>query len=399
MPVPLSLRIAGRYLRGKGSANATPLLSRISMLAIAVGSAAMLILFSVFNGFEEEIQKLYTAFYPDVRITPASGKFFTPRPQLIDSIARLQGILAIAPILEDNALAANDEEQIVVTLKGVDGQYFRVNDLKPYIKIGADTLSDETLIAGYGIAARLGLDANNDFSRLQLHYPNAKAGNLTLNPTDAESSVELRTGGIFKGLGEFDEQYVLAPLAAVQTLLREDARLSAIELKSNAKDPAALKRRLQAITGTGFKIETRYEQNHTLNGVMRTEKWATYVILLFVLLIASVNMIGALALLVLEKRQDAIILKAMGAQRSMIRNIFLAEGALWAGIGGSIGLVTGAAVCLAQKKWGFVKLGDNFLIPAYPVAMHGSDFLLVMISVMAVGAVAAIYPAMKAGKG
>lgn len=369
------------------------------MLAIAVGSAAMIILFSVFNGFEEVIQDLYTAFYADVRITPKTGKFFTPRPGMMDSMARLPGIAAVAPVLEDNALAANDEEQIVVTLKGVDSRYFRVNNLRPYVKYGVDTLIESTALAGNGIAARLGLVPENDFSRIQLHYPNAKDGNLTLNPMDAVSTLELRTGGVFQVQSDFDDKYVLASLPAVQTLLREEGRLSAIELKALPDAAKDLKRRIAVLAGDGFKTETRYEQNHTLYGVMRTEKWATYIILLFVLLIASVNMIGALALLVLEKRRDATILKAMGARRSTIRNIFLAEGALWAAIGGGLGLLIGWVVCAAQQKWGFVGLGENFLIKAYPVSMHASDFVLVMGTVLAVGAVAAIYPAMKAGKG
>ena len=400
MAFPLSLRIAGRYLRGRGSANAVPLLSRISMLAIAVVSAALIVIFSVLNGFTEVIESTYTAFYPDVRMTPASGKFFTPRPQLLDSIAHLPGITAVAPVLEDNALASNDEDQIIVTLKGVDSHYFAVNNVKTYIEYGDDTVVDAALpttLVGKGIAARLGLDPNNDFSHVQLHYPNSKSGNLLSNPANAVSSLEARTGGVFRVQGDFDEQYVLAPLPAVQHLLQEDDRISAIEIKA-AGNAEKIKRSLQTLAGSGFKVETRYEQNHTLYGVMRTEKWATYAILLFVLLIASVNMIGALALLVLEKQRDAVILKAMGARRSTIRNIFLAEGAMWAAIGGGIGLLLGWLVCLAQQKFGLVKLGDNFLIKNYPVSMHLSDFVVVMMTVMGVGALAAIYPAAKAGK-
>ena len=188
-------------------------------------------------------------------------------------------------------------------------------------------------------------------------------------------------------------------LPAVQHLLQEDDRISAIEIKTAGRGCAAkIKRSLQTLAGSGFKVETRYEQNHTLYGVMRTEKWATYAILLFVLLIASVNMIGALALLVLEKQRNAIILKAMGARRSTIRNIFLAEGAMWAAIGGGLGLLLGGLVCLAQQKFGLVKLGDNFLIKNYPVSMHLTDFVVVMITVMGVGAGGSYLPRGEGGE-
>jgi lipoprotein-releasing system permease protein len=151
------------------------------------------------------------------------------------------------------------------------------------------------------------------------------------------------------------------------------------------------------VLGSDYVVETRYEQNRTLNGVMRTEKWATYAILLFVLLIASVNMIGAMSLLVLEKRRDMAIMTAMGAQRGLIRAVFLIEGMLWAAVGGSVGILLGALLCLGQQRWGWVKLNGEFIIEAYPVAMHGWDFLVIGVTVLGVGALAAVYPAMRAG--
>lgn len=397
-----AFRIALRYFWGRRGANAAPLLSRISMLALAVGSAAMIILFSVFNGFEDIIGSLYTAFYSDMRVTPKAGKFFSLSPQSLSALQQTKGIAHIAPIIEDNVLVQQEDEQIVVTLRGITHDYFNVNNLRPYIVTGRDSVHEgalPTAIAGVHIAARLGLDVDNDFSRLHVYYPKAAAGNVAANPLEAFSSLELRPDGLFKVQEDFDQRYVLAPLPLVQELFGAVGRWSSVELKLvPGTDERQVKRALEAVLGKDFAIETRYEQNRTLNSVMRTEKWATYVILLFILLIASVNMIGAMSLLVLEKGKDMAILTAMGARRGTIRAVFLLEGALWAAAGGGAGLLLGALICLGQQRWGWVALNGDFIIQAYPVAMKVSDFLAIAITVLAVGALAAAYPAVRAGR-
>jgi len=394
--------IALRYLRGRRGANAAPLLSRISMLALAVGSAAMITLFSVFNGFEGIIGSLYTAFYADMRVTPTTGKFFNLPPEKLKSLQSSPGILHIAPIIEDNVFVHNEEEQVVVTLRGISPDYFAVNNLKPYIVAGRDSVhggSLPTAIAGMHIAARLSLAVDNDFSRLRVYYPNASAGNVILNPMDAVSTLELRPDGIFKVQEEFDQRYVLATLPLVQELFDAEGKWSSLEIKlSPGADERTVQRNLRELLGADFNVETRYEQNKTLNSVMRSEKWATYVILLFVLLIASVNMIGAMSLLVLEKGRDMAVLTAMGAQRGTIRAIFLLEGILWAAVGGGAGLLLGALICLGQQQWGWIKLNGDFIIDAYPVAMQAGDFIVIAITVLAVGALAAVYPAIRAGR-
>jgi lipoprotein-releasing system permease protein len=401
-----AVRIAFRYLRGRRGANAAPLLSRISMLALAIGSAAMLVLFSVFNGFEQVIGDLYTAFYPEMRISAARGKFFELPEAKLRELATLPGVAQITPVIEDNVFVNTETEQVVVTLKGVTNDYFRVNTLKPYIVAGRDTLRNgalPTAIAGLGIASRLGVSVNNDFSRMTLYYPNADAGTGALDPMNALSSLELRPDGIFQVQEEFDQRYVLAPLPLVQELFNEAGRWSALELRlQSGANPVAVQRALRnalkSTAGAGFVVQTRFEQNRSLNTVMRTEKWATYVILLFVLLIASVNMIGAMSLLVLEKRRDMAILAAMGATRGTIRGVFLLEGLLWGGVGGGLGLLLGTVLCLAQQQWGWVRLAEGFIIQAYPVALRGSDFAVIAVTVVGVGILAAVYPAMKSGR-
>lgn len=190
---------------------------------------------------------------------------------------------------------------------------------------------------------------------------------------------------------------MLGPLEATQALFNAAGKISSLELKLEpGTSPDAIKRSLAQLLGTKYRVETRFEQNRTLYQVLRTEKWATYAILLFVLLIASVNMIGALSLLVLEKRKDMAILSAMGARKNTVRTIFLLEGMLWSGIGGLTGLLAGGGLCLAQQKFGLLTLGDSFVIKAYPVAMQPQDFVVVILTVIMVGLVAAWYPAVKA---
>lgn len=394
--------IALRYLRGKRGSNAAPLLSRISMTALAVGSCAMVLLFSVFNGFENVIGNLYTSFYSDVRARPATGKFFEITEEKMAAINAISGLEVCAPIIEDNVLVNTDDEQIAVTLRGVSNSYFKVNELSPYIVSGGDSLSTygvPSAILGIHIAARLGLTTENNFSRLNVYYPNADVGNPVLNPMGAFNTLELRPGGIFKVQEDFDARYVLAPLALAQKLFSETNKFSSLEMKLAAGvSQKQVQAQLRKILGNEFKVETRFEQNKTLNGVMRSEKWATYVILLFILLIASVNMIGAMSLLVLDKGKDMAVLRAMGAPRSLVRRIFILEGMLWAAVGGGFGLLVGFLLCLGQQHFGWVRLSGDFIIQSYPISMQATDFLLVAITVLAVGFLAAIYPAIKAGK-
>lgn len=401
MPSPAAL-IAFRYFKGRRGTNAAPLLSRISMLALAVGSAAMIILFSVFNGFEEVIGNLYTAFYSDVRVTPAKGKFFELSPEQMKSLRGIQGIDVVAPIIEDNVFVRTEDEQIVVTLRGVTREYFGVNDLKTYIVAGGDSVhagEQPTAIAGMHIAARLGLQVDNPLSSFTVYYPKMEGSGPALNPMDAVSSLELRPDGIFKVQEEFDQRYVLASLPLVQELFNASGLWSSVELKLKpGVKPEWVQQKLRKLLGKDFIVETRFEQNHTLNSVMRTEKWATYVILLFVLLIASVNMIGAMTLLVLEKSKDMALLTVMGARKQLVRSIFIWEGLIWAAAGGLTGITIGALICLGQKRYGWVKLSGDFIIPAYPVALKFSDFVVVGITVLAVGVLATLYPALRGPK-
>lgn len=398
----LSWQLAKRYFRGKRAANAVPVLSRISMVAIAVGSGALIILFSVFNGFEFLVKDLYKAFYPEIKISAAKGKFFSLPEDKWKAVKQVDGVQQMAGTIEDNVLANSEDEQIVATLKGIDNNYFKVSDVKQYIIEGRDSVSNypsATAILGMRLANQMGADVNNAFSYVMLYYPNTSMSNPSLDPASAFQSLKLKPDGQFRIQDDFDSKYILAPLSLVQTLFREEGKLSSVELKLKHGFAADdVKEKIASLLGPAYRVETRYEQNKTLYMVMRTEKWAVYAILSLVLLIASFNMIGALSLLVLEKRKDIAILKIMGAEPATIRRIFILEGLLWSLTGGGIGMVLGFLICLGQQYFHWVKLQGSFIIEAYPVKMQWQDFALVIFTIMLVGLLAAWGPAFRATK-
>ena len=267
--------------------------------------------------------------------------------------------------------------------------------MRQFILDGADSFSsmqEPAAIVGVQIANSIGVSPEDPFSKLELHYPNAKQTNMAANPLTAFQTLRLSTTGTFSVQEEFDRTYVLVPLPLAQGLFNEAGKLSAIDLKLAEKaDADEVSETLQMQLGKAFKVETRYQQNRDLYSIMKIEKWSAYAILLFVLLIASITMIGALSLLVLEKKKDMAILGAMGILPVTIRRVFLAEGVLWSAIGGGSGLLLGGVLCLLQQQFGLVKL-EGLIIDAYPVQMLWTDFAVVLVTVCAVGLLAAWFP-------
>lgn len=405
MNLTLIRQLAWRYLRGKRSANAVPVLSRISMVAIGVGAAAMIILFSVFNGFEGLVKDLYKAFYPDLKVTAAKGKFYNISDAEWQQLNKIQGVAAVSRVLEDNVLFfSSSEERRVATIKGVDKNYFKVNNVANYVtegKCNVATQPVQTAVAGSQLLGHLGLDVNNVFSVLEAFYPNPKAtpSEIAQSPDKAFRSLRLRPDGAFTIQDDFDSKYVLADLGLVQELVQAQGQYSSIELALLPDaDEDDVQTSIQTLLGKGYIVQTRFEQNRALYTIMRSEKWAVYAILVLVLMIAAFNMVGALSLLVLEKQKDIGILKAMGAGRNQISGLFLAEGALWSLMGGGIGVLLGLLVCLGQQQFGWIKLGGAFIIDSYPVRLQLTDFLVVIATILTIGLLAAWFPAARAAR-
>lgn len=337
-----------------------------------------------------------------MRITVAKGKFFKADKTMLDKVRQVPGVQLLTTVIEDNAIINNhyNKEQKVIIVKGIDRNYLKVNDITETL-IGEDSVSDTnpyTAIAGISILNELGTDIANAFSVFQMYYPNPENTNVVANPLDAFRTLKVHPGGVFHISDEFDDKYVLAALPLVQELLHKEGQVSSVELKIDVDREQEIQEALRSAVGPDYLVETRYEQNKTMFMVMRTEKWVIYAILIMVLLIASFNMVGALSMLVLEKQKDIGILKAMGALPKTVRLVFILEGVLWSLIGGVSGILLGVLICVLQQQFGIVKLAGTMLADAWPVTMNPADFVLVIVTIIAVGTIAAWFPAARAAK-
>jgi len=360
----------------------------------------MIIVFSVFNGLESVVKDMYKAFYPDVRITVARGKFFPMDSTKLSEIKKLEGIKDLTSVIEDNVFVNNHNEQKIITLKGIENSYFDVNNVQEYIDAGDSIVSagePSTAIIGSQTMKELAADINNVYSYIDFLYLDPSVTHPETDPLSVVRSLKLHPAGTFRVGDEFDGKYVLAPLSLVQDLFAAKGRYSSIEISTTAGAANDVKVRLIRMLGPAYKVETRYEQNSSIYQVMSAEKWAIYAILVLVLLIASFNLVGALSMLVLEKQKDIAILKAMGAQPSAIKKIFLLEGILWALVGGVSGILLGSAIALLQQRYGFVKVG-GMVIDAYPVKLELSDIALILFTILVVGMLTAWYPAIRSVK-
>jgi lipoprotein-releasing system permease protein len=397
-----AFRIAWRYFRGKKSAQAINIISWISIAAIAVSSAAMIILFSVFNGLESLNNKLYEAFYPDIMVKATQGKFFDWSTTQQQALNRIEGIELIAPTAEDMVLLNSGEEQKVVTLKGVDTQWFQVAQIvEPTAALNQawnDTVTFIPAILGQGVAYAIGIDVNNDFSGIKVYYPNAQIAKSN-DILAAQNTIVVKAIEEFISQEEFDQKYTIIPLQAAHYLFDKGDQITHLEIKTNPSIPTEkIKKQIQKVLGDNFQVSLRQEINQSLYMVMKTEKWAVYAILVMVLFIASFNMIGSLLMLVIEKKQDIAILQSMGSPPTMIKHIFFYEGIIIALWGCLLGLILGVLLCLGQQYFGWIELPGDFIIKAYPIELHALDVLVVLGTVAIVGICAAWFPARKAAK-
>lgn len=374
------------------------------MIAITISTAALIIVLSVFNGFEGLVQGLYGDFYADLKVVPASGKFITVDSNLINKIKSVKGVNALSFVVEEKAVLVNGDYQTIVFLKGVDNNYNKVNKLNHYItggKYDLGSVDAPSIIAGSGIANAVGADPASPLNDLVIYLPNRKA--KSFNSLDAMHSFQVKPSGIFSVQQEFDDKYAFTNLSFMQYMLDlAPDEYTSIELKAVKNDNDYVKnvqQKLQDAIGKNFQVQTRYQQNQSLFTVMEIEKWVIYGILSLILLVAAFNMIGALTMLVLEKEKDIAVLKAMGASENRIKNIFLSEGFLLAGLGGILGMLLAFLICYLQVKFKLIKLeGGTFIIDYYPVKMLTTDFLLVTLTVLIVATIASFIPAKKAAQ-
>ncbi|HEX8677776.1 MAG TPA: ABC transporter permease, partial [Segetibacter sp.] len=311
----MTILFAWRYFKGKKTTNAVNLIAWISVLAIAVGAAALILVLSVFNGFEDLVKGLYADFYTDIRIAPSKGKFLTLSPAQFQRIKRTDGVKQLSTIAEEKAVLVNEESQSIIYLKGVDDQYPQVSGLSKHIfkgKFDRGTTDRPLLILGAGIANAVGAEPGMNITPLTVYLPNLKA--KSFSGLDALNSYNANVSGSFILQQDFDNKYAITNIGFVKYMLDlRPEQFSAVEVALNYNaDTEGVKESLQKLIGTAVKVETRYQQNQSLYTVMQVEKWVIYGILSLILVVAAFNMVGALTMLVLEKQKDIAVLKAMG---------------------------------------------------------------------------------------
>jgi lipoprotein-releasing system permease protein len=392
----LSLYIAKRYLFAKKSRNAINVISAISVAGVAVGTMALITILSVFNGLEEMVKSIFSTSDPEIRITPVRGKVFTPDTLMLTRLSSIDGVEVFAETVEENALLRYDEQQYIATIKGVSLNYSEVTDLDTAMWDGDFTLRAENgrpyAVAGLGVANYLGMRLNF-VSPLAIYIPDRKA-RLSASPENEFTRRYIFLSGIFAVEQEFDSKYLFLPIDFARELLGYTTEVSSIEVKmKSGADQKKTQEAIRALLGDDFLVQNRYEQQEIFYKVMKAERLAIFVILTFILIIASFNIIGSLTMLIIEKERDISILKSLGADNQLIKRIFIYEGWMISLIGTVIGLLAGFMLCAAQQHLGIVKLaGDSLLIDAYPVKMHLADFFTVAATVLAIGYAAAWYP-------
>ncbi len=396
----MTFLFAWRYFKAKKTTNAINIISWISILAIAVGAAALILVLSVFNGFEGLVKSLYADFYSDIRVGSAAGKIITINEQQLQQIRGLAGVSQVSFVAEEKAVLVNEEFQSIIYLKGVDENYPSVTRLAKHIikgKYNTGTADNPLLILGAGIENAVGVETGSNLAPLTVYLPNRKAASFS--GLDALNSYNTNVSSSFMIQQDFDNKYAITNIGFVKYMLDMSANeYTAAEIGVDPKsDVEEITLQLQKILGKKYNVQTRYEQNKSLYGIMQMEKWVIYGVLSIILVVAAFNMIGALTMLVLEKQKDIAVLSAMGADRRYIQRIFLNEGLVLATIGGGSGIIVAAIICFLQVKYKLVKLsGGSFIIDYYPVKMLPSDFALVAATILLISLLAAYIPSRKA---
>jgi lipoprotein-releasing system permease protein len=394
--VKLSLYIAKRYLFAKKSRNAINIISAVSVAGVAVGTMALIIILSVFNGLETMVSAIFNTFDPDIRITAAEGKTFiadTPRLKLL---ARVEGLSCYSLTIEENALLKYGDRQYIATIKGVDDNYAMVSNIDSSMWEGVFTLRSEKgrpyAIPGIGVAQYLGIRIN--FINALIIFVPRKSGGANINAENAFNKKFILTSGIFEVEKEYDSKYVYIPIEFARELTEIEEGVTSIEIKfTKNADPGIVQKNITKIFGKGFIVQNRYEQQEIFYKVMRSERLAIFFILTLILIIASFNIIGSLTMLIIEKERDIEILKSLGADNNLIRKIFIFEGWLISIIGAFAGILMGFAICWLQQTYGLVKLhSESLIMDSYPVVMKIKDFIIVPGTVLIIGYWAAWYP-------
>jgi len=391
------LKVARRYLFAKKSTNAINIITSISVLGITIGTAALILVLSVFNGFEDLILSLFSNFNPDVKVTPAQGKTFDIDSIALEDIRQLEGVATASLTLEEVAFFEYKKNQDFGIIKGVDSLFADVSGIDSTLRGGQYQLSDRSkklAVMGVGMRNKLGADVEDMFSPIGVYMPKQERVGPLQQPFRKQF---VYPAGTFVIQQDFDNQYIITSLDFVQELTNLPNHASALEirLQPNVNTRQTLQA-IRATLGEGFVVKDRYEQDAAFLKLMNIEKWMSFAILSLTLLLVAFNMVGSLWMIVLEKKKDIAILKSMGAQDHTIRNIFLNEGLLLCLLGMGIGFVLALGFFSIQKAYGIIPIPAGFVVDAYPMSIRWIDFVAVAVVVVGIGWLAALAPAMRA---
>jgi len=397
----MNFLFAWRYFKAKKSTNAINIIAWISIMAMMFGTAALILVLSVFNGFEGLVKSLYSSFYTDLKILPAQGKVINITEEQLKKIKAIREINNVSLVAEEKALLQNGEYQSVVQLKGVDENYGKTTDVPKFLVKGDFSLGNEefpSLVLGAGIENAVGVQTDRNLLPLVIYLPKKGETDLS-NPLNSISADTITTTGTFVIQQDFDNKYAITNLGFVKRMLGMKAdEFSGLEIKLN--DPGDVKQvqaELKQMFGNNYSVQTRYEQNRSLYSVMQNEKWVIYAVLVLIMAIFSFTMVSSLTMLVLEKEKDISVLHALGGNKTFIQKIFLTEGLLLAIIGGGVGMLLALVIAWLQINYKLIPLqGGSFLIDYFPVKLQWPDFLLVGATVLVIALLASWIPSRKA---
>ena len=395
--------IAKRYLFSKKTHSAINIISMVSVCGVAVATMALVCALSVLNGFQDLISSLYGQFDPQLKIYPAKGKVFDAANDTILSLKSWPEIEVFSETLEDNGLIKFQNRQEIGLIKGIDENFARLIQTDDILYTGEFILKDSVVdyaILGVGVSVKLGLNANT-FQPIELFMPNRTAKVNAANPSTAFNTEYLYVSGTFSIFQQkYDDHYTLVPLDVMRNLLKYETEASSIELKLiPGTNINKVKKKIQQCIGDSYLVKNQQEQQEDAYRVVQIEKWMTFLILLFILLIATFNVIGSLSMLIIDKKDDVNTLKKLGANKLLIFKIFLFEGWMITVVGAVFGIIFGVILCFIQQYFGILRLGDGsgaFIIDAYPVKLEMLDVIIVFCTVVVLGFLTAWMPAKNA---
>jgi lipoprotein-releasing system permease protein len=401
--VNVPILIAQRYFRSKNKRNIITIISNISMIGVAVGTAALIIVLSVFNGLEELVRTLYGKSDPNLVISATKGKAFDVNKTFLMKLENTPGVALLTEVIEDNALLQYHDRQMVVKMRGLSDNYFGQSQIDANIREGDHRLrrdSTELALVGAGVQHELSITLNNRLAPMRLLYPRNTPGkkSLSIDPSKAFNEENLMAGGVFLIEQHIDDSYIFVPLTFAQRLLGYGTRRTALYVKvGQSFEVDKVKEQLREQLGPQFKVQDSDEQHVSLFKAIKVEKLFVFITFTLILLIASLNIFFSLSMLVIDKKKDISVLLAMGASQKAVRRTFLYVGAIVALVGAAVGLVVGVGLCWLQQRFGFVSMGmATSVVDAYPVKIQASDVIFTCLSIIIITVAVSIRPALNA---